>query len=330
MATRIAAALQRAPRGGAAAAARKPSTHAAGAGRSCGGALRRRAIAPAARATAGRRAPTAPSPEWAGRARPTAPTRQNAIASIRCAAEEAPGRAREKPGQRSAGRDTEHGDLRGLAEPAGKHGVEERADRARGVDRPEADRRSRASAPGERAQRLDRRCDDEGSREPGPSSGSSRRASAVPAARARPRRSRRRRREPDRDGEDEFGAPRRAPSALPTRRGRTPDERSSISWSSGRGRSSAGSIQAAAAASASGSADLSTTSTRLPSGRKLGYEPTSTAGWRALHLPQHVDDAALGRPVRAPPGVDRGAAARALARSISNIASISAGSPGRT
>ena len=42
--------------------------------------------------------------------------------------------------------------------------------------------------------------------------------------------------------------------------------------------SKAASIQAMAAASAAGSADLTTTSTSLPSGRKLGYEPTETPG----------------------------------------------------
>src|SRR5439155_1957746 len=75
-------------------------------------------------------------------------------------AEERASRAREAGVFRSRC-DLENGDLRGLAQASGQNRVEEGADRARGVDRAEADGMAYGGRPGQRAQRLDRCADRE-------------------------------------------------------------------------------------------------------------------------------------------------------------------------
>src|SRR5919201_2325351 len=79
-------------------------------------------------------------------------------------AEERAARAREsRPA--AAGGDLEDGDFRRLAEPPRENGVEERADRARGVDRAETDRRAHRGRPRQGTKRLHGGADREPGRE---------------------------------------------------------------------------------------------------------------------------------------------------------------------
>ncbi len=75
-------------------------------------------------------------------------------------AKEAPGRPG-KPRPPASGGYPKRGGLRGFPETAGKHSVEQRADRARRVEGPEADRSPERRRPRESAERLYRRCDEE-------------------------------------------------------------------------------------------------------------------------------------------------------------------------
>src|SRR5205823_2462300 len=86
--------------------------------------------------------------------------------------------------------------------------------------------------------------------------------------------------------------------------------------------SSAGSSQATAAASAAASADLSTTSTSGPSGRKRGYEPIVTCGQRTV-APVRSWTISLSRVRYARRHPEIGTSPRSWSAYASNIASIS-------
>ena len=164
-------------------------------------------------------------------------------------------------------------------------GVEERPDRARGVDRPEPTG-AEGLPPGERAQRLDHGADGERGGEQGPVG--TRRGGDRVAGRAggATRRSRPTGRDRDQDRKARY-------RAQATLHGETLFDRSAgirvAHAPIGRrlcavrsGPRAVGLDPRGRRGSAAGSADLSTTSTSLPSPSKLGYEPTSTAGGSRL------------------------------------------------
>ena len=191
-------------------------------------------------------------------------------------------------------------DLRRLAEPPGENGVEERADRARRVDRAELDlspasgaRRARAAAAPPRRRRTQRRGT--------ASSGWSRPRRRRRRCSARQRRSPRRSRAQSRSRISTCACVRRPPYPGHRRRaGTTPPYGRQLPDRPVQ----RGSIHAAAAASAPASADLRTTSTSLRPRRSSGTTRAARRVTRA-HLLEDADDTALGRPVGAPPATDR-------------------------